>query len=133
MSSGLAVIDSSAWIEYVTDGPNADFFATPIEAPDQLVVPSITILEVFRWVLRERGEDDALQAAALMSQGEVVDLDTTIAILSARLGLQFRLPLADSVVLATAHAYDATLWTQDADFDGVPGVQFRAKQTGRDT
>jgi predicted nucleic acid-binding protein len=127
------VVDSSAWIEYVTDGPNADFFAPAIEEPEQLIVPSITILEVFRWVLRERGESDALQTAALMSQGEVVDLDATLAMLSARLGLQHRLPLADSVVLATAHAFDATLWTQDADFDGVPGVQFRAKPTGRTT
>lgn len=127
MNGGLAVVDSSAWIEYVTDGPNAGFFAQAIETPERMVVPSITIVEVFRWILRERGEDDALQAIALMTQGQVADLDTRLGILAARLGLQHRLPMADSIVLATARAYDAALWTQDADFAGLVGVQYRAK------
>ena len=127
-SSTLAVVDSSAWIEYVTGGPNADFFAEPIENPGRLIVPSITIHEVFRWVMRQRREDDALQTAALMMQGRVVELDAAMAILSARLGLQHKLPLADSIVLASAHAYDAILWTQDADFAGIAGIQFRPRQ-----
>jgi toxin FitB len=121
------VVDSSGWIEYVVDGPNSDFFAEPIEAPDDLIVPTVSILEVFKWVLRERSEADALQTAALMQQGEVVDLDPAIATGAAKLGLTHKLPLADSVMLATAQAFGATLWTQDADFEGLPGVRYRAK------
>jgi toxin FitB len=125
----LSVVDSSAWIEYVTDGPNADFFATAIEATDRLLIPTITITEVFRWVLRERGEHDALQAIALMTQGTVVALDTAISISAARLGHQHRIPLGHGLVLASARAFGAVLWTQDADFAGLTNVQYRAKQT----
>lgn len=121
------VVDSSGWLEYLADGDNAEFFAPAIEDPDQLVVPSISIMEVFKWVLRERGEDDALQAAALMQQGEIVDLDVSIATRAAKLGLDHKLPLADSVMLATARARDAALWTQDADFASIPGVRYRPK------
>jgi predicted nucleic acid-binding protein len=88
----------------------------------------LSILEVFKWILRERGENEALQAAALMQQGQVVDLDASIATRAAKLGIERKLPLADSVMLATAQIFGATLWTQDADFDGIPGVQYRAKQ-----
>ena len=121
------VVDSSGWLEYLADGDNAEFFAPAIEDPDQLVVPSISILEVFKWVLRERGEDAALQAAALMQQGEIVDLDVSIATHAAKLGLDHKLPLADSVMLTTARARDAALWTQDADFASIPGVRYRPK------
>lgn len=123
----MNVVDSSGWIEYVVDGPNADHFAEPIEDVSALVVPTISILEVFRWVLRERGEAEAIQTVALMQQGEIVDLDTPLATQAAQLGLKHKLPLADSIMLATAQAYGATLWTQDADFDGVAGVNFLAK------
>ena len=123
----MNVVDSSGWIEYVVDGPNADVFAGPIEQADELLVPTISILEVFKWVLRERGEADALQGAALMQQGEVVTLDTATATRATQLGLMHKLPLADSVMLATAETFGATLWTQDVDFDGLPGVRYRAK------
>ena len=121
------VVDSSGWLEYLADGDNAEFFGPAIEDPDRLIVPSISVLEVFRWVLRERGEDAALQAAALMQQGEVVDLDVSIATRAAKLGLEHKLPLADSVMLATARARDAKLWTQDGDFASVPGVHYRPR------
>jgi toxin FitB len=121
------VVDSSGWLEYLADGANADFFAAAIEAPDRLVVPSLSILEVFRWVLRERGEDAALQAVALMQQGQVVELDVAIALRAAKLGLEHKLPLADSVMLATAHVHGVSLWTQDADFEGLEGVEYSAK------
>jgi len=121
------VVDSSGWLEYLADGTNADFFAAAIEDFEQLVVPSLSILEVFKWVLRERGEDAALQAAALMQQGQVIELDVPLALRAAKLGLEQGLPLADSVILATAHACGAVLWTQDADFEGVEGVEYRAK------
>jgi predicted nucleic acid-binding protein len=91
------------------------------------VVPALSVLEVFKWVLRERGEDAALQAAALMQQGQIVELDVALGIRAAKLGVEHRLPLADSVMLATAQAYDAVLWTQDRDFEGITGVEYRAK------
>jgi predicted nucleic acid-binding protein len=121
------VVDSSGWLEYLADAANAEFFAPAIEDPEHLVVPALSILEVFKWILRERGEDAALQATALMQQGQVVDVDVALSIRAAKLGLERKLPLADSVMLATAQAYGATLWTQDADFDGLPGVRYLPK------
>lgn len=126
----MNVVDSSGWLEYLVDAPNAEFFAPAIEAAEQLVVPTISILEVFKKVLRDRGEDMALQAAALMQQGEVVELDVALATRAAKLGVELKLPLADSVILATARAYSATLWTQDAHFENVPEVKFHPKHRG---
>src|SRR5262245_49133187 len=125
----MNVIDSSAWLEYFANGPNAGFFSGPIEQPDGLLVPSLTIYEVFKRVLQQRNEDDALRAVALMQQGTVVDLDARLALSAARLSLEAKLPMADSVVLATARLHDATLWTQDTDFDGLPGVRYRARRS----
>lgn len=119
------LVDSSGWLEYLADGANCDFFAATIEDPEKLIVPTLSILEVFKWVLRERGEDAALQAAGLMQQGQVVELDVAIALRAAKLGLEHRLPLADSVMLATARAHQAVLWTQDADFEGIDSVEYR--------
>jgi len=122
------VIDSSGWLEYFADGSNADFFAPAIERPTSLLVPSISLLEVFKRVLQQRDESAALQAVALMQQGQVVDLDGAIALTAARLGTDFGLPLADSVILATARHFNATVWTQDADFDGLSDVRFTKKR-----
>lgn len=124
----MNVVDSTAWLEYFADGPNADFFAGAIEATGELLVPAISLYEVFKRVLQQRGEDAALQAVALMQQGQVVDLTSPLALSAARLGQENRLPLADSVIYATALSHDATLWTQDADFEGLPGVRYAAKQ-----
>lgn len=124
----MNVVDSSAWLEYFADGPNASFFATPIERPDELVVPSLTIYEVFKRVLQQRDESDALRAVAVMQQGAVVDLDARLAVSAARLSIDAKLPMADSIVLATARQYGARMWTQDVDFDGLPGVQYRARK-----
>jgi toxin FitB len=123
------VVDSSAWLEYFADGPNAGFFASAIEATDELVVPSICLLEVFKRVCQQRGEGPALQAVALMQQGRVVDLDSPLALIAARIGTDTELALADSVVLATARQSDATLWTQDADCKDLPDVRFRARKS----
>lgn len=121
----MNVVDSSAWLEYFANGPNASFFAGPIEETDELVVPSLTIYEVFKRVLQQRDEGDALRAVAVMQQGSVVNLDVRLALSAARVSLDARLPMADSVVLATARLHHATLWTQDADFQGIPGVRYR--------
>jgi predicted nucleic acid-binding protein len=123
----MNVVDSSAWLEYFAAGPNAEFFAAAIEATDDLVVPSITLYEVFKRVALQRGESDALAAVAQMQQGNVVELSGSLALDSARTSLDLKLPMADSVILATARAYDATLWTQDVDFDGVSGVMYASK------
>lgn len=125
----MNVVDSSAWLEYFADGPNATFFAPAIERVDALVVPSIVLLEVFKRLYQQVGEHAALTAVAQMQQGRVVDLDAPLALTAAQLGVQHRLPLADSVVYATARHHDADVWTQDADFDGKPRVKYRAKRT----
>lgn len=124
------VVDSSGWLEYLAETPNADIFAQAIEDPEHLIVPALSVLEVFKWVLRERGEDAALQAAALMQQGHVVELDVALAVRAAKLGIEHKLPLADSVIFATAQAFGAVLWTQDADFPDLPEVNFTPKHPG---
>jgi toxin FitB len=118
------VVDSSGWLEYLADGPSAGFFAPAIEDVESLVVPTIIILEVGRIVHRQRGEEAALQAMALLEQATVVELDAALARRAVALGIAHRLPLADSIILATARAFDAELWTQDADFKGLSGVQY---------
>jgi predicted nucleic acid-binding protein len=120
----LNLVDSCGWLEYFADGSNAHFYASPIENVDRLVVPTICILEVFRTVLRQRGENAALQAVAAMEQGRVVALDTPISLSAAKLGAELGLPLADSVILATARAHKALIWTQDADFKKIDGVRY---------
>lgn len=125
------VVDSSAWLEYFADGPNAGHFANVIEAADQLLVPSITLLEVFKRVTQQRDESVALQCVAVMQQGIVVELDATLALRAATLGLSHQLPLADSIIYATAQMADAIVWTQDADFEGLAGVKYWPKQPAK--
>ncbi len=123
----MNVVDSSAWLEFFAEGPNASVFAEPLEQLDQLLVPSVCLYEVFKIVLRQRDESAALQAIAAMRQGCVVDLTERIALLVAELSLRLKLPMADSIILATARLHDAHIWTQDADFDGLEGVTYIAK------
>jgi len=124
----MNVVDSSGWLEYFADGPNAEFFAAAVERVSELVVPSISLYEVFKRVLQQRGEGAALQAVAAMQQGQVVDLDAAMALSAAKVSVEFRLPMADSIMLATARVYNATLWTQDADFKGIDGVRYIEKE-----
>jgi predicted nucleic acid-binding protein len=123
------VVDSSAWLEYFAEGPNAGRFATPIVGTENLLVPTLAIYEVFKRILQQRGENDALQAVAVMEQGSVVDLDQSIALTAARVSVDHDLPLADSIMLATARKFNAALWTQDSDFEGIEGVKFFPKLT----
>ena len=123
----MNVVDSSAWLEYFADGPNAERFAKVIEKADNLLVPSITLLEVFKRISQQRDEATALQYVAVMQQSTVVDLDAALALHAAALGLRHKLPLADSIVYATAQAGGAMVWTQDKDFDGLAGVRFWPK------
>lgn len=126
----MNVVDSSAWLEYFADGPNAAFFSQAIEEIDRLIVPSSSLFEVFKRVCQQRDENDALHAIAVMQQGAVVDLDSPLALMAARLSVERKLPMADSVVLATAQEYDAILWTQDADFMGLENVRYRKRMPG---
>lgn len=124
----MNVVDSSAWLEYLADGANASFFAEPIEDIEALVVPTISLFEVFKRVLQQRGESAALQAMAAMQQGTVAELGAALAARAAALSVEMKLPLADSIILATARKYSAELWTQDADFEGIEGVRYRPRR-----
>jgi len=123
----MNVVDSSAWLEYFADGPNAKHFARTIEKADELLVPSVTLLEVFKRISQQRDESTALQYMAVMQQSAIVELDAALALHAATLSLRHKLPLADSIVYATAQQADALVWTQDADFEGLPGVRFWRK------
>jgi len=123
----MNVVDSCGWLEYFADGPSAGFFAAPIESLDELVVPAISLYEVFKRVLQQRGEGAALQAVAVMQQGRVVEIDATLALAAARVSLGLKLPMADSLMLAASRANDAVLWTEDVDFAAVPGVKYVAR------
>lgn len=119
----MNVVDSSGWLEYFGDGPNAAFFAGPLAKAEELIVPAISVFEVFRRVLQQRDEASALQAAALMQQGRAVALDPALAIAAAKLSFELKLPMAASIILATARQFNAVLWTQDADSENLPGVR----------
>jgi toxin FitB len=121
------LVDSSAWLAYFAGESNAGFFAASIEDDEALLVPSVCLYEVFKVVLRERGEDAAFAAVAAMEKGEVIDLDSELAMEAAAVGLEENLAFADSVIYAVAKKCDATLWTQDVHFRGKPGVKFKAK------
>jgi predicted nucleic acid-binding protein len=124
----MNLVDSCGWLEYLADGPNADFFAPAIENTDDLIVPTLCVLEVFKRVLQQKGEDAALQAAALMQQGQVIDLDSAIAVTAAKVSHEIKLPLADAVIVATARILNAVIWTQESDLKGVEGVKFVNKR-----
>jgi predicted nucleic acid-binding protein len=124
----LTIVDSSGWVEYFTGGPNAGIFAPFIEDTDNLVVPSITIYEIFRKLISETDENTALQAVTQMQLGKVIPLDEPLAVNAAKTGYDRKLPLADSVILATAHLCNAVLYTQDEHFKDMPGVKFVHKR-----
>lgn len=123
----MNIVDSSGWLEYLADGPNAKHFAKPLQDTGSLIVPTITMYEVFKVVLREKDEGAAIQAIASMRQGTVVDLDQELAIQAAKASSDQKVPMADSIILATARRYGATIWTQDEDFKGLRGVNYFQK------
>ncbi len=123
----MNIVDSSGWLEFFSDGPNASVFAEPLSDVTNIIVPSITIFEVFKVVLRESNEDSALVAASLMAQGKVVDLGFEISLQAAKLSHEFKIPMADSIILTTGHIYDAVVWTQDVDFKGFQNVKYFPK------
>jgi predicted nucleic acid-binding protein len=124
----MNIVDSSGWLAYFADEPHAKNFHKPLNDPSSLIVPTVTIYEVFRVVLRESRENDALQAVAAMQKGQVVELTSSLAITASKLSLEIKLPMADSIILATAREYNATLWTLDSDFKNIRGVKYFTKK-----
>lgn len=125
----MNVVDSSAWLEYFADGPLASEFRQPILETGKLVVPSIVLYEVAKRIMQQRDERTALEVVAQMGVGKVVPLDVPLALEAARLGYRHKLPLADSVIYATAQQAGATLWTMDSHFRDLPGVRYFQRQT----
>jgi len=121
------VVDSSGWIEYLSGGRNAAFFREAIEDEGALLVPALSLFEVYRHLLRHLGRDDALDIVAAMRQATVINLDDRLALDAAELSLATKLALADSIMLATARAHGAVFWTQDADFKGLEGVRLKRR------
>ena len=123
----MNIVDSSGWLEYFSGGSNAEHFLSPLQEPSSLIVPTITIYEVFKVVLREVGENEALQAIAAMEKGTVVELTASIAMNAAKISMQNNLPMADSIIYATAISHNCIIWTQDADFENLQRVKFFPK------
>ncbi len=124
----MNVVDSSAWLEYFGDGPNAEEFASAIEDTERLIVPTLIVFEVFKRTAQIADETAALDAVGVMMQGTVVELSASLSLDAARLSLESGLAMADAIILATARLHEAVLWTQDAHFDGMGGVEFRPKR-----
>ncbi|MCY3964766.1 MAG: type II toxin-antitoxin system VapC family toxin [Acidobacteria bacterium] len=120
----MNVVDSSGWLEYLADSERADLFEEPILDTRRLLVPTICLYEVFRITCRQRSEAEAREAVAIMQRGRVVALSPELALHAAQLSLKHSLPMADASILATAWSGEAELWTQDADFEGLPGVRY---------
>ena len=117
------MFDSSGWLEVFDGGNRAALFESAVAAPEELVVPVITVYEVYRYLTRVKGADSATRAALYMQRGRVIDINAAIALAAAGNGL----PMADSLIYATAQAFGATLWTQDSRFQGLGGVHYFAK------
>jgi predicted nucleic acid-binding protein len=124
----VIVLDSSGWIEFFADGPHADEFATRLRHPANVVTPTVAIYEVYKWIKRERSEEEAVQAVATMKKTKIVDLTEELALTAADLSLAHGLPMADSMMLAAARAHNAELVTTDAGFDGLSGVTVFSKK-----
>ena len=124
----MNIIDSSGWLEYFTEEENADFFSPPIRDSENLIVPTICIYEVFKRLLLEKGEEAALQAVGVMSHGRETELNRKTAIEAAQISFSQKLAMADSIILATARAHDAVLWTQDEHFKDIEGVKYIEKE-----
>lgn len=125
----MNIVDSSGWLEYFADAPNANFFEKPLLQTDRLIVPSISIYEVFKRILQQSNEGNALQAIAIMQQSQIINLDINISLHAAKVSHELNLPMADSIILYTAQMHKAVLWTQDSDFKDISGVKYIQKKS----
>lgn len=124
----MNIVDSSGWLEYFAEGNNAEFFAPVIEDTKNLLVPVICIYEVFKRILQQSDVSSAQTHVGDMKLGTIIDLDESLALSAAKLSVDLKLPMADSLILATARANDATFWTQDEHFKGLDGVKYIKKK-----
>lgn len=123
----MNLVDSSGWLEYFTDGKNAEYFAPVIENTENLIVSVINLYEVFKKISVEKNENSAIQAVALMQQPKIIDITESISIFAAKLSIDCKLPMADSLIYATAKIHDAIVWTQDSDFENLEEVKYFQK------
>lgn len=123
----MNIVDSSGWLEYFAGGPHSENFSLPLKDPSSLVVPVITIYEVFKVVLREAGENEALQSITAMQKGKIIDLTPNLSMSAAKVSMQYNLPMADSIIFATAKMHQCDIWTQDAHFKNLPRVKYFSK------
>ena len=123
----MNLVDSSGWLEYFADDKNSGFFAPAIEDTERLIVSTINIYEVFKKILQQRNENDAIQAVSVMQQAQIVDVTSSLSLFAARISYENKLPMADSLILATAKSKNAILWTQDSHFKGIPDVKYIRK------
>ena len=126
----MNLLDSSGWLEFFGNGPHAGDFLPALADLEQLLVPTIVLYEVSKRVTLLRGEGQVAEVVATMRRGQVVDLDTQLALAAAALSVAERLPMADAIILATARRHDATVWTMDADFEGKAGVKYYGRVGG---
>ncbi len=124
----MNLVDSSGWMEYFIHGPRSYFFSESIKDVHRLIVPTICLYEVFKKTLQTFDEKKALEVAAVMQQGQVIILDEQLAFMAAKISVELKLPMADSIILATARQFKATIWTQDTDFEHLPGVKYIQKK-----
>lgn len=124
----MNIVDSSIWLEYFAGSSVGDKVSDIIEDIDTLLVPSITLYEVFKKIQSELDEDKALLAIAHMKQGAIIDLDSDLAIYSAIVGKEYKLAMADSIIYATSKKHNAILWTQDKHFKDLPNVRYFEKE-----
>ena len=128
----MIVVDSSGWLQFLTDGPLAEQYASRLRLPANVITPTIIMYEVYKHSKRLRGEEGALDAVAAMQKTRVVELNDELALIAADLSIELKLPMADAIILATARLHEAEVVTSDADFDGIPGVTYIPKPTKRE-
>ena len=124
----MNVVDSSGWLEYFGKAENSQFFAPVIQKTDILIVPTISVYEVYKKIALQCDEEEALSAIGWMSTGKIIELSQQLALSAAVLSMEHQLPMADSMILATARAHDATLWTQDEHFKDLEGIRYIGKK-----
>ena len=123
----MNLVDSSGWLEYLSDGKNAKLFAPAIEKTDDLIVSTINIYEIYKKILLERDESSAIQVVGLMQQAKVIEVSSKISIQAAKLSYERKMPMADSLIYTTARQNNAIVWTQDTDFKELDDVKYFKK------
>lgn len=120
----MNVVDTSGWLEYFSGGANSAVFAEPIAKTEQLIVPVICVYEIAKVILRESSEDNLMQALAAIQKAKIEPLSASLSLTAAKISLEHKLAMADSIIYATAKQHNAVVWTQDADFQHLDNVRY---------